>query len=82
MDARVIQDKLEALRHCVQRVQEKCPASVETLLADADLQDIVTLNLTRAVQLSVDMALHLIADTDVQPPETMAAAFESAASLP
>ncbi|ALA57484.1 hypothetical protein NITMOv2_1053 [Nitrospira moscoviensis] len=39
------------------------------------MQDIIALNLQRAVQLSVDLAAHLIADTEVQPPTTMAENF-------
>lgn len=55
MDQQLVEEKLEALRHCVQRVQDKCPASVDGLMNDNDLQDIVSVNLTRAVQLCVDI---------------------------
>jgi len=51
MDRDVIEQKLEFLRRCLQRVAEKCPANPDTLGQDPDLQDIVTLNLSRAVQL-------------------------------
>jgi uncharacterized protein YutE (UPF0331/DUF86 family) len=40
-----------------------------------DLQDIITVNLERAVQTSVDIASHIIADLEVPAPETMAEAF-------
>jgi hypothetical protein len=71
MDREVIEQKLESLRRCLQRVAEKCPSDPATLGRDLDLQDIVTLNLTRAVQLSVDLGAHLIADLDVLPPDSM-----------
>ena len=77
MDREVILEKIESLRRCVRRVSEKCPPDAETLLHDFDLQDIVALNLSRAVQLCVDIGAHLIADLDVPPPETMGKTFDA-----
>ena len=77
MDREVIEQKLESLRRCLQRVAEKCPSDPVTLGRDLDLQDIVTLNLTRAVQLCVDLGAHLIADLDVLPPDTMGQTFDA-----
>jgi len=76
MDREVIEQKLESLRRCLQRVAEKCPANPDTLGRDPDLQDIVTLNLSRAVQLCVDLGAHLIADLDVSPPDSMGQTFD------
>lgn len=76
MDRQVIDQKLESLRRCVLRVKAKCPDEVETLLADADLQDILTLNLSRAVQLCVDLGAHVIARLEVPAPGTMGQTFE------
>jgi hypothetical protein len=56
MDREVIEHKLESLRRCLQRIAEKCPSNPDKLGQDPDLQDIVTLNLSRAVQLCVDLA--------------------------
>lgn len=61
MDREVIEQKLESLRRSLQRVADKCPPDPEALERDPDLQDIIALNLTRAVQLSVDIGAHLIA---------------------
>ena len=77
MDRRVVLDKVESLRRCVGRVEAKRPDALETLQADLDLQDILALNLTRAVQVSVDLAAHLVADLDVPAPDTMADAFSA-----
>lgn len=79
MDREVIEQKLESLRRCLRRVEEKCPLDPATLGQDPDLQDIVTLNLTRAVQLCVDLGAHLIADTEVAPPDTMGQTFDALA---
>ncbi|MBL8390905.1 MAG: DUF86 domain-containing protein, partial [Candidatus Accumulibacter sp.] len=81
MDRQVIEQKLESLRRCLLRVKEKCPVDAESLVRDIDAQDIITLNLTRAVQLSVDLAAHLIASRDIPVPNTMAQAFEALASI-
>lgn len=81
MDRVLIEQKLESLRHCVQRVSEKCPAELKTLMEDADLQDIVVFNLTRAVQLGVDIASHIIATSGESAPTTMGQAFSTLAKL-
>jgi len=77
MDRVVVEQKLESLRRCLQRVQTKCPADADTLTADFDLQDIVSLNLSRAVQLCVDIGAHLIASTEALPPDTMGETFDT-----
>jgi len=64
------------LRRYLQRIEAKCPADAATLIADYDLQDIVSLNLSRAVQLCVDIGAHLIAGTALPPPDTMGQTFD------
>lgn len=81
MDNELIEQKLEPLRRCLQRIQEKCPSSAEALATDFDLQDIVALNLTRAIQLCVDIGAHLIANKDTPPPNTMGQTFDVLAEL-
>lgn len=76
MDREVVEQKLESLRRCLQRIETKCPAEAATLVADIDLQDIVALNLSRAVQISVDIGAHLIAGMEVSPPDTMGQTFD------
>lgn len=56
MDRLILAEKLEALRRCVRRVEARRTKTVEALQGDPDRQDILALNLTRAVQLCVDMA--------------------------
>lgn len=79
MDREVIEQKLESLRRCLQRVADKCPPDPETLARDPDLQDIIALNLTRAVQLCVDIGAHLIVGMEVPPPDTMGQTFDALA---
>ena len=81
MDKDLIQEKLELLRRCVKRIEDKRPASSQALKNDPDLQDIIALNLMRAVQLCVDIAAHVIADKEVSAPATMGEAFETLTGL-
>ncbi len=76
MDKDVVLNKLESLRRCIQRVEDKTPASVDRLIEDYDLQDIISVNLERAIQTCVDIGLHIISDLEVPVPETMAGTFE------
>jgi len=81
MDEQLVAQKLESLRRCIQRVELKLPDSVETLLTDLDAQDIVSLNLTRAVQMSVDIASHWLAGhSEATAPKTMGQAFDALAN--
>lgn len=76
MDASVVEQKLESLRRCLHRIELKCPADPVQLESDFDLQDIVSLNLSRAVQLCVDVGAHLIVGMNTQPPDTMGQTFD------
>lgn len=76
MDREVIEQKLESLRRCLQRIRARCPATAAELAGDADAQDILTLNLTRAVQLCVDIGTHWLAESELGPPDTMGATFD------
>ena len=76
MDREVVEQKLESLRRCLQRIETKCPADAATLTTDFDLQDIVSLNLGRAVQLCVDIGAHMISGMNVPPPDTMGQTFD------
>ncbi|HRP29502.1 MAG TPA: DUF86 domain-containing protein [Burkholderiaceae bacterium] len=75
MDRDVIERKLESLRQCIARVRAKRPPTAALLAADADLQDVLVLNLSRAVQVCVDIGAHLLAPTGSAPPATMGETF-------
>ena len=80
MDNPIIEQKVESLRRCITRVESRLPKSLEALKTDLDAQDIVALNLTRAVQLCVDMAAHWLSDqTEVNAPRTMGQTFDALA---
>ena len=81
MDRLILAEKLESLRRCVQRVEARRTKTVDALRHDVDRQDILALNLTRAVQLCVDAAGIVIADSDEAAPQTMGQAFDALARL-
>ena len=77
MDRDVVTAKLESLRRCVERVRTRTPASVEELSANHDAQDIICLNLERAVQACVDIAAHIVSSSECDVPDTMAGTFDA-----
>jgi uncharacterized protein YutE (UPF0331/DUF86 family) len=81
MDRVILNEKTESLRRCLQRIEAKTPDDVAILTADPDLQDILVLNLTRAVQLCVDIGSHIISESDVVAPATMGEVFVSLNAL-
>lgn len=75
IDKTIIYSKIESLQRCINRIREKTPNNVKSLKEDWDIQDIIVLNLERAVQICVDIAAHIIAELDRKTPLTMADAF-------
>jgi uncharacterized protein YutE (UPF0331/DUF86 family) len=76
MDEVVVAQKLESLRRCTKRIQDKLPASLDMLISDVDAQDVLVLNLSRAVQICVDLAMHQISTSANPVPQSMGQAFD------
>jgi uncharacterized protein YutE (UPF0331/DUF86 family) len=72
MDPEVISAKLESLARCAVRIRSKLPKGWNELSTDFDAQDIIVLNLERAVQLCVDISAHMLSDLEGPTPQTMA----------
>jgi len=75
MDKIVLEKKIDSILRCLNRIEGRLPKTETKFFNDYDAQDVVILNLTRAVQLSVDIATHILATTQVASPSTMADAF-------
>jgi len=75
VDGLIVAEKIEALRRCVRRIEDRRATTAAELRQDVDRQDILSLNLTRAVQLCVDIAAHVLSGTERQAPQTMGEAF-------
>jgi uncharacterized protein YutE (UPF0331/DUF86 family) len=73
----VILSKIESLKRCVDRIKAKTPLNKDILFEDWDIQDIIVVNLERAIQLSVDIASFILSESDMQTstPMTMAESF-------
>jgi len=77
MAEQVMAQKLESLRRCLGRIRQHLPERPEGLLHDPDRQDIIALNLTRAIQIAADMASHHIAGrSDIPAPQSMGQSFQ------
>ena len=75
MDKVIVAAKLESLRRCIKRIEDKQPYWDGLLTGDPDIQDIIVLNLTRAVQLCVDIGSHIVSDTEEAAPQSMGDVF-------
>lgn len=75
MDRDILLRKLDSLSRCIRRIENKRPPTVGELISDIDLQDILSVNLERAVQLCVDIGAHVLADLEAPPPRTMGEVF-------
>ena len=60
MDKEVLETKLEALIRCVHRIKDQNISTLEELEKNLDKQEIIILNLQRAVQICVDIGNHKI----------------------
>ncbi len=71
----IIQEKLASLERCLKRIKQHTPFCEEELDRNYDKQDIINLNLQRAIQLSVDIASSVISMSGIKQPTTMAETF-------
>ncbi|WP_350296885.1 DUF86 domain-containing protein [Limnohabitans sp. Rim8] len=81
MDREVIDQKLDSLRRCIERIRTKLPLTSETFKTDFDVQDIVSLNLTRAVQMAVDIGAHIVSSQQQVSPGSMGETFDQLGQL-
>jgi len=75
MDRIVLEKKIDSILRCLTRIEQRLPANESEFILDYDAQDVVVLNITRAVQLSVDIAIHILATGNQTLPSTMSDAF-------
>lgn len=76
MDELVLEKKIDSMLRCIQRIESRLPPTKEQFIKDLDAQDVIVLNLTRIIQLCVDIAMHVIAQTNIDAPQTMSQSFE------
>ena len=81
MDRIVIDQKLESLRRCLARIRTKLPLTADTFKTDFDVQDIISLNLTREVQMAVDIGAHIVSSQQQVTPGSMGETFDHLSQL-
>lgn len=75
MDSVILDKKIDSILRCLTRIEQRLPMDEVSFMLDYDAQDVVVLNITRAVQLSVDIATHVLSTGNEAVPDTMSDAF-------
>jgi uncharacterized protein YutE (UPF0331/DUF86 family) len=75
MNTDVIYYKLEILKRYVDRIKEKTPQKSIAFAQNLDVQDILLMNVQRAVKMCVDISAYILAHSNIPPPMTMKDAF-------
>lgn len=70
IDRDVVFEKTNRIQNCLQRIYKTVENDVNRL-DNFDVQDIVTLNLQRAVQLSIDLAAHIVRARSLGIPQSL-----------
>jgi uncharacterized protein YutE (UPF0331/DUF86 family) len=65
MKSEVILSKLQFLNRCVNRISSKIS---DDFISNLDSQDIVTLNLQRAIQISIDIGAIILKESNIEIP--------------
>ncbi|MBR3732077.1 MAG: DUF86 domain-containing protein [Spirochaetales bacterium] len=81
MNRSTLNNKIESVLRCLNRIESQNVQNQNDLVDNYDKQDIVMLNLERAIQLCADIAAHILADHADTISPTMAAAFSNLAKL-
>ena len=79
MTTNVLNEKIESIRRCLDRIRSNTPGTFEELAADVDAQDILSVNFERAVQLCVDISATIISEFGGESGSSMASLFEALA---
>lgn len=74
LDHDIVLAKAAVVDRCLRRVRETTGGDPERL-NDQDVQDIVVLNLERAVQATIDLAVHVVTANGWGLPDTLKASF-------
>lgn len=73
-DIDVLIEKINNIQNCLARIHDTIKGDVNRL-ENLDAQDIVTLNLQRAVQLVVDIATHIVSTENLGVPQSLKDVF-------
>jgi uncharacterized protein YutE (UPF0331/DUF86 family) len=71
----VLLNKCDTIERCLARVETVYAAGRDELASDFDMQDVLVLNLQRACQAAIDLAMHLVRREGLGLPQHSAEAF-------
>lgn len=74
-DRDVLIEKTNSIQNCLKRIQDTIKGNVSRV-DDLDAQDIVTLNLQRAIQLVIDMASYVVSSKRLGTPQSLKDLFQ------
>lgn len=77
VDAAVLARKVAAIRDAGSRIAEVLPATADAFVADRTAREVVSFNPFLALQESIALAAHWLADDGVVVPETYGEVFET-----
>lgn len=75
VERETVRSLLDTIERRLGRLEEAADTSLDRFVEDRDLRDIVERNFELAIQASIDLGLHLLADEPVAPPETNRGVF-------
>ncbi len=79
VDAAVLARKVSAIRDAVDRIRDVVPETTAAFLTDRTAREVVTLNLFLALQETIGLATHWLADEGVAVPDTYGDVFPTLA---
>jgi len=72
----VLKKRLEKIDISLKKIKRYKDVTLDEFLEDDIIQDIVEYNLFIAINMMVDIAIHIVVDNNLGSPDTMAEAFE------
>lgn len=79
VDRAVLAKKVASIRDAIARIQDVLPGDAEAFVADRTAREVVTLNLFLALQESIALAMHWLADEGLEVPATYGDVFSALA---
>jgi len=71
----IVLNKVAAIERCLGRIREECSGDLERL-GNQTVEDAVVLNLQRACEAAIDLAMHVVSRRRLGVPQSSRAAFE------
>ena len=75
IDKNLIQEKLQKISEYIKRI-ETMDFSEDQFLENVDYQDLLTFRLQQAVEISIEIATHIISSLNLERPETARSSFD------